>query len=193
MVVGSAISRTKHDPEVSCWLRKMAVHVRRLASVCVGSFFLAEAGLLRGKRATTHWAFAQKLTEKYPDVNVDSNPSGYKAAIFIFPPELRPVLTSRWRWWKKITAPRWRCRWRVASLYSCGALEVRLNLVSRSRCSLRSAKFYGISRCGWPRTCGRTSALKPLPAGEVEGSWHLGLFDLSPRAGSGSGYASHRF
>lgn len=45
-----------------------------MASVCVAAFILAEAGLLHNKRATTHWAFAAELQEKYPDVKVDANP-----------------------------------------------------------------------------------------------------------------------
>jgi transcriptional regulator GlxA family with amidase domain len=52
----------------------MAGRVRRVASVCVGAFVLAEAGLLRNKRATTHWAFASDLQRKYPDIKVDANP-----------------------------------------------------------------------------------------------------------------------
>jgi len=48
--------------------------VRRLGAVCVGSFLLAEAGLLNGKRATTHWKFGRELAARYPRVNVEFNP-----------------------------------------------------------------------------------------------------------------------
>ncbi len=43
---------------------------RRVASICTGAFGLADAGLLDGRRATTHWAFAQELQKRHPLVNV---------------------------------------------------------------------------------------------------------------------------
>jgi transcriptional regulator GlxA family with amidase domain len=43
----------------------------RLASVCIGAFVLAETGLLDGRRATTHWRYADRLRERYPRVRVE--------------------------------------------------------------------------------------------------------------------------
>jgi transcriptional regulator GlxA family with amidase domain len=47
--------------------------VRRLGSVCTGVFLLAAAGLLDGKRVTTHWECAARLRAEYPDLNIDSD------------------------------------------------------------------------------------------------------------------------
>ncbi|MEV0012370.1 helix-turn-helix domain-containing protein [Streptomyces sp. NPDC047973] len=62
------------DPEVVAWVRATAPHVRRIASVCVGAHVLAAAGLLDGRRATTHWSTAAQLAADHPAVTVDPDP-----------------------------------------------------------------------------------------------------------------------
>ena len=59
-------------PGLVHWLRDTAGRTRRIASVCTGAFVLAEAGLLAGRRATTHWAYADSLARRFPDVEVDA-------------------------------------------------------------------------------------------------------------------------
>jgi len=58
-------------PVVINWLRQVVPTTRRYGSVCSGAFFLAAAGLLDGKRVTTHWAVADRLAEVYPSVAVE--------------------------------------------------------------------------------------------------------------------------
>lgn len=66
-------SRSVRDAALSAWLKKMAA-VRRLGAVCVGSFLLAEAGLLNGRRATSHWKFGREMARRYPGVQVEHDP-----------------------------------------------------------------------------------------------------------------------
>ena len=74
LLVCGLATRSVRDAELSQWLRMMAGKVRRLGAVCVGSFLLAEAGLLNGRRATTHWRFGRELAARYPDVRVEHDP-----------------------------------------------------------------------------------------------------------------------
>lgn len=74
LLVCGVATRLAQDPALSQWLVKIAPAVRRLGGVCVSSFLLAEAGVLNGKRATTHWKFGQELTKRYPQVKVESEP-----------------------------------------------------------------------------------------------------------------------
>jgi transcriptional regulator GlxA family with amidase domain len=55
-------------------LRRLADTSKRVASICSGAFILAAAGLLDGKRATTHWEYAADLARQYPRVTVDPAP-----------------------------------------------------------------------------------------------------------------------
>jgi transcriptional regulator GlxA family with amidase domain len=56
------------------WIASAAARARRTVSVCTGAFVLARAGLLDGRRATTHWAFAGELARLHPAVTVDPDP-----------------------------------------------------------------------------------------------------------------------
>lgn len=55
------------------FLRAAPAHIRRIASICTGAFVLAEAGLLHGKRATTHWYHAAAFKKAYPGVLLDED------------------------------------------------------------------------------------------------------------------------
>ena len=56
------------------WIKEVAPRCRRLTSVCTGAFLGAEAGLLDGRRVTTHWASAERLRAEFPSVLVDPDP-----------------------------------------------------------------------------------------------------------------------
>jgi transcriptional regulator GlxA family with amidase domain len=58
-------------PELLAWLRAMSAGARRVASVCTGAFLLAAAGLLDGRRATTHWLYAALFARQFPAVRVE--------------------------------------------------------------------------------------------------------------------------
>ncbi|MGV9894593.1 AraC family transcriptional regulator, partial [Streptomyces tendae] len=66
--------RALTDPTVVEWVRRLAERTRRVTSVCVGAHVLAAAGLLDGKRATTHWSTARQLADEHPAVEVDADP-----------------------------------------------------------------------------------------------------------------------
>ncbi|ODR15011.1 AraC family transcriptional regulator [Mycobacterium shimoidei] len=72
MVAGSDnLPQRPIDPELVEAIRSIAGRTRRLASICTGSFVLAQAGLLAGRRATTHWREARLLARAFPDVTVE--------------------------------------------------------------------------------------------------------------------------
>jgi transcriptional regulator GlxA family with amidase domain len=74
LVAGSPNAAQVHLTEtVVNWLRRAAPETRRYGSVCSGAFFLAAAGLLDGKRVTTHWAVAGALAQAYPSITVDAD------------------------------------------------------------------------------------------------------------------------
>jgi transcriptional regulator GlxA family with amidase domain len=72
MVAGSDnLPRRAIDPALVDAVKSAAARTRRLASICTGSFILAQAGLLNGRRATTHWHDARLFARAFPDVAVE--------------------------------------------------------------------------------------------------------------------------
>lgn len=62
------------DPDLLAWLRHHGPRAGRLVSVCTGALLLAEAGLLEGRRVTSHWSVCDKLAREHPLVEVDPDP-----------------------------------------------------------------------------------------------------------------------
>src|SRR4051812_39759490 len=69
---GGGVLRAIEDERLVGWVKRAAARSRRVASVCSGAYMLAEAGLLEGRRAATHWASAADLARRHPGVEVDS-------------------------------------------------------------------------------------------------------------------------
>ena len=70
LVMTGALTATTITPKLCRFLRSGLRHARRVTSICTGAFALAEAGLLDGRRATTHWGFAQELQKRHPLIRV---------------------------------------------------------------------------------------------------------------------------
>ena len=74
LVVPGGLGTARPEPALVRRIAELAAGAQRVVSVCTGAFLLAEAGLLAGRRATTHWAYAKSLARRFPDVEVDPEP-----------------------------------------------------------------------------------------------------------------------
>src|SRR3954452_692287 len=70
---GSGVDAAVLDQDLLRHVHRLALDARRVTSVCTGAFVLAAAGLLEGRRATTHWAACDGLAVTYPNVTVDTD------------------------------------------------------------------------------------------------------------------------
>ncbi|WP_026162838.1 GlxA family transcriptional regulator [Kribbella catacumbae] len=73
VIVPGARTDIDPSPQVLDVLRQAHDRGARIASICSGAFMLAAAGLLDGRRATTHWTAADELAQRYPQIEVDPN------------------------------------------------------------------------------------------------------------------------
>lgn len=71
VIVGSPPDTRKPPDDVVRFLRDSFRRARRIAAVCVGAFILGEAGLLDGRRSTTHWMFGDELKRRFPKTRVE--------------------------------------------------------------------------------------------------------------------------
>ena len=73
VLASSNLAQSRVDSDLLAWLRTRAPGIRRIGSVCAGAFLLAAAGILDGRRATTHWELADALAQRYPNISVDGD------------------------------------------------------------------------------------------------------------------------
>jgi transcriptional regulator GlxA family with amidase domain len=71
VVGGMGVPRALEDRGLVSWIQGAASRSRRVTSVCNGAFLLARAGLLDGRRATTHWSACATLQQRYPEIDVE--------------------------------------------------------------------------------------------------------------------------
>jgi transcriptional regulator GlxA family with amidase domain len=68
---GVGVAALRERKPLRRWIARQATRVRRLASICTGAFLLADAGLLEGKRATTHWGWCERFEQEFPGVALE--------------------------------------------------------------------------------------------------------------------------
>lgn len=73
LIIGSTIEASTVSPALLDYVRGAAQTSRRIASICQGALILAEAGLLDGRRATTHWVAARDMQARFPNVKVEED------------------------------------------------------------------------------------------------------------------------
>jgi transcriptional regulator GlxA family with amidase domain len=71
---GIGVDDARRDADTVGWITIAAERTRRIVSVCTGAFLAAQAGLINGCIATTHWAFAEQMAREFPSVTVDPDP-----------------------------------------------------------------------------------------------------------------------
>lgn len=70
---GMSFGEADLDPSASAWIRRRWRRVRRVVSICSGAFVLADAGVLSGRRVTTHWRELDRLVEVVPDATIETD------------------------------------------------------------------------------------------------------------------------
>ena len=128
------------DPALVEALKTVPERTRRLASVCTGSFILAQAGLLSGRSATTHWRHTGRLARAFPDVCVEPDAIFVRDGDVFTSAACRRASTWLWRWSNWITAPSWSAKSRAGWWCISNALAGNPSSLSWSRPSRRRVR-----------------------------------------------------
>ncbi len=70
---GAGLRDVRINSAISEWVKSRVKTTRRIATVCTGIYGLAPSGLLDGRRVTTHWAFAERVSRQFPSLKVEAN------------------------------------------------------------------------------------------------------------------------
>jgi transcriptional regulator GlxA family with amidase domain len=73
IIPGGVVTAARQDKDLVAWIRRQAMHTNVVASVCTGAFLLADAGLLDGRKVTTHWEDCDDLEREFPALQVRRN------------------------------------------------------------------------------------------------------------------------
>jgi transcriptional regulator GlxA family with amidase domain len=73
LIIAGGLTVESATPGLIDFVRQAPKHARRVASICIGAFVLAEAGILDQRRATTHWFYARDMQKQFPKVRVDED------------------------------------------------------------------------------------------------------------------------
>lgn len=144
---------TRHpDPRLIDWLREHAPRAERIVSVCTGALLLAEAGLLDGHRATTHWSVCDHLARTYPAVDVDPDPIFVRDGKLATSAESPRASISRLPWSRRTAAGTPHSPSPAISSSSSGARETRPSSAPSSPSRSPGANRCATSSSGSPST-----------------------------------------
>lgn len=155
---GVGVKEALEDAALVGWVRAAAGRSRRVTSVCSGAFLLAAAGLLDGRRVTTHWAACEELQRRYPEAEVDPKPIFVRDGEVWTSAGVTAGIDLALAWWSRISGGRCPARSRAGSLCSCGGRAARRSSALTWQEHLRRASRCASCRAGWPITSMRTSA-----------------------------------
>jgi transcriptional regulator GlxA family with amidase domain len=79
---GPGLRESATNAKVAAWVKSRATRIRRIATVCTGTYGLAATGLLDGRTVTTHWRYARDFAARFPKVKVDPNALYHKDGNF---------------------------------------------------------------------------------------------------------------